>query len=113
MPDGPVCLCAANNPVKVGSLVGPLELELDLLLVPLSFVFDVELGASGHVDPLPGYLDLEPLARLEGVGQPPQLRHELRGGVDLLYVPLRLFAHQPSLVWFAKISHPSRSAFYQ
>jgi hypothetical protein len=37
-------------------------LELDLLLIALPLVFDVELGAGGHVDPLPGNLDLEALA---------------------------------------------------
>jgi hypothetical protein len=42
----------ANEPAQVRSPVGPFELELDLLFVPLSFVLDVELGASGHVDPL-------------------------------------------------------------
>src|SRR5215210_228208 len=76
------------------SLVGPLELEFDLLLAPLPFVLDVELGTSGHVDPFSGHLDLEPLARLEGVGQPAQLRYELGGGVDPLDIPVQLFAHQ-------------------
>jgi hypothetical protein len=38
-------------------------LELDLLLFPFPLVLDVELGAGGHVDPLPGHLDLEALAR--------------------------------------------------
>src|SRR5215217_6947281 len=77
--------------------VGPLELELDLFLAPLPLVLDVELRSGGHVDPLPGHLYLEPLARLQSVGQPAQLRYKLGGGVDLLDVPVWLFAHQCSL----------------
>jgi hypothetical protein len=40
-------------------------LEFDLLIVPLPFVLDVELGASGHVDPVSGHLNpiLSPLSR--------------------------------------------------
>src|SRR5215216_2452278 len=79
------------------SPVGPLQLELDLLLVPLPLVLDVELRSGWHVDSLPGNLDLEPLARLQSVGQPAQLRYKLGGGVDLLDVPVWLFAHQCSL----------------
>src|SRR5829696_5429119 len=78
--------------------VGPLELELDLHLVPLPLVLYVELGAGGHIDSLPGDLDLEPLARLQCIGKPSQLRHELRGGVYLLDVPVWFFAHPSSLV---------------
>src|SRR5918997_183751 len=89
---------AANEPAERKLPVGPLELELELLFVPLSLVLDVELGASGHVDPLSRDLDLEPLARLEVVGQPAQLRHELGGRVDLLDVPVPLLAHLFSLV---------------
>src|SRR5215203_6540299 len=76
--------------------VGPLELELDLLLIPLPLVFDVELGTGGHIDPLPGDLDLEPLARFQRIRQPSNLRHKPRGGVDLLDVPVALFAHRSS-----------------
>src|ERR687889_2115318 len=95
MPDGPVRLCTANNPVKVRSLVGPFKLELDLLIVPLSFVFDVELGTSGNVDPFSGHLNLESLPRLQGIGQPAQLRYELGRGVNPLDVPVVLpFAHR-------------------
>ena len=56
-------------------------------------MLDVELGTGWHVDSLPGHLYLEPLARLQSVGQPAQLRYKLGGGVDLLYVPVWLFAH--------------------
>src|SRR5215207_616411 len=87
---------AANGPARTRSLVGPFELEFDLLFVPLSFVLDVELGARRHVDPLSGHLNLEPLTSLEGVGQPAQLRYELGRGVDLLDVPVVLFAHRSS-----------------
>src|SRR5215207_7702415 len=66
--------------LRGGGRVGPLELELDLFLVPLPLVLYVELRSGWHVDPLPGYLDLEPLARLQRIGEPPKLRHELRGG---------------------------------
>src|SRR5215216_6785424 len=79
------------------SPVGPFKLEFDLLLVPLSFVLDVKLGTSGHVDPFSGHLYLESLARFEGVGQPAQLRYELGRGVDPLDVPVLLFAHRFSL----------------
>src|SRR5829696_4057594 len=79
------------------SAVGPLELELELLLVLLPLVLDVELGTGWHVDSLPGNLDLEALACLQSVGQPAQLRYKLGGGVDLLDVPIWLFAHQCSL----------------
>src|SRR5919107_5213284 len=79
------------------SPVGPLELELKLLLVLLPLVLDVEFRSGGHVDSLPGNLDLEPLARLQSVGQPAQLRYKLGGGVDLLDIPVWLFAHQCSL----------------
>jgi hypothetical protein len=61
-------------------------------------VLYVELGTGGHVDSLPGDLDLEPLAGLQRIGKPSQLRHELRGGVYLLDVPVWLFAHPSSLV---------------
>src|SRR5215218_2757807 len=60
-------------------------------------MLDVELSTGGHVDSLPGHLDLEPLAPLQSVGQPAQLRHKLGGGVDLLDVSVALFAHQSSL----------------
>src|SRR5215218_9456868 len=83
--------------------VGPLELELDLLLVPFPLVLYVELGAGGHIDSLPGDLDLEPLARLQCIGKPAQLRHELRGGVNLLDVPVWLFAHSTSLFANARL----------
>src|SRR5215203_6908460 len=87
---------AANESAKIRSLVGPFKLEFDLLFVPLSFVLDVELGASGHVDPFSGHLDLESLTRFEGVGQPAQLRYKLGRRVDLLNIPIPLFAH-----WFS------------
>src|SRR5919112_1754316 len=76
---------------------GPLELELELLLVLLPLVLDVELGTGGHVDSLPCHLYLEPLACLQSVGKPAQLRYKLGGGEDLLDVPVWLFAHQCSL----------------
>src|SRR5918997_4636483 len=88
---------AANEPAKIRSPVNPFKLELDLLFVPLSFVLDVELGTSGHVDPFSGHLNLESLTLLQGVGQPAQLRYELGRGVDLLDVPVVLFAHRFSL----------------
>src|SRR3712207_4407179 len=88
---------AANEPAEARSLVGPSELEFDLLFVPLPFVLDVELGTSGHVDPFSGHLDLEPLTLLKAVGQPAQLRYELGRGVDLLDVPILLLAHRFSL----------------
>jgi hypothetical protein len=56
--------------VKIRSLVGPFELKFDLLFFSLSFVLDVELGTSGHVNPFSGHLNLESLTRLQGVGQP-------------------------------------------
>src|SRR3712207_8130960 len=59
-------------------------------------VLDVEHRASRNVDPLSGDLDLEPLPRLQRVGQPAQLRHELRNGVDLLDVPVPLLVHPRS-----------------
>jgi hypothetical protein len=49
---------------ELRSLIGPFKLEFDLLLVPLSFMFDVELGASGNIDPFSGHLNLESLTRL-------------------------------------------------
>src|SRR3712207_9274980 len=64
-------------PARMRLLVRPFKLELQFLFVPLSFVLDVELCPGGHVDPLSGHLDLEPLTLLEGVGQPAQLRYEL------------------------------------
>src|SRR5215210_4653312 len=79
-----------------GSPVGPFKLEFDLLFVALSFVLDVELGAGGHVDSLSGHLNLEPLARLQGVGKPAQLRYELGRRVGPLDVPVLLFAHRSS-----------------
>src|SRR5215216_1533131 len=79
------------------SPVGPLQLELELLLVLLPLVLDVELGTGGHVDSLPGNLYLEALARLQSVGKPSKLRYKLGGGIDLLDVPVWLFAHQCSL----------------
>src|SRR5829696_5705763 len=79
------------------SPIGPFKLEFDLFVVPLSFVLYVELGTSGHVDPFSGHLDLESLARFEGLGQPAQLRYEFGGGVDLLDVSILLFAHRTSL----------------
>src|SRR5215217_2994935 len=85
---------AANEPAKARSAPAPFELELDLLFVPFPFVLDVEFGASGHVDPLSGHLDLEPLTLLERIGQPAQLRYELGSGVDFLDVPVVLLAHQ-------------------
>src|SRR5215210_9083442 len=78
--------------------VGPLELELDLLLVPLPLVLDVELGTGGHVNPLPGNLYLEPFSRLQRIGEPSKLRHELRGRVDLLDVPVWLFVQGSSRI---------------
>src|SRR5687767_342093 len=57
----------------------------------------VELRSGGHVDSLPGNLDLEALARLQSIGEPSKLRYKLGGGVDLLDVPAWLFAHQCSL----------------
>jgi hypothetical protein len=90
-------LLLGNEPAKIRLLVGPFKLEFDLLFVPLSFVLDVELGTSGHVDPFSGHLNLESLTRLEGIGQPAQLRYELGGGVDPLDVPVVLFAHRFSL----------------
>src|SRR5215207_1885950 len=95
--------CSSVEPSRVRRLVwskysgvGPLELELDLLLIALPLMLDVELGTGGHVDSLPGNLDLEPLARLQRIGKPSQLRHELRGGVDLLDVSVSLFVHRSS-----------------
>src|SRR5829696_4762639 len=79
------------------SPVGPLQLELELLFVLLPLVLDVELRSGWHVDSLPSHLYLEALARLQSVGQPAQLRYKLGGGVDLLDVPVWLFAHQCSL----------------
>ena len=76
--------------------VGPLELELDLLLIPLPLVLDVELGTGRNVDPLPRNLYLEALTRLQRIGEPSKLRHELRGRVDLLDVPVWLFARRAS-----------------
>src|SRR5215216_2521303 len=87
---------AAVKPAKVKSLVGPFKLEFDLLFVAVSFVLNVELGTSGHVDPFSGHLYLESLTRLEGVCQPAQLRYELGRGVNLLDVPVLLFAHRVS-----------------
>src|SRR5918999_331170 len=81
---------AANEPAKIRLLVRPFKLELDLLFVALSFVLDVELGTSGHVDPLSSNLNLEPLTSLQGVGQPAQFRYELGRGVDPLHVPVLL-----------------------
>src|SRR5918995_6558698 len=92
--------CSTVEPSRVRRLVwskysgvGPLELELELLLIALPLMLDVELGTGGHVDSLPGNLDLEALARLQRIGKPSQLCHELRGGVDLLDVSVSLFAH--------------------
>src|SRR5215218_728538 len=79
------------------SAVGPLELELELLLVLLPLVLYVELGTGRHVDSLPGNLDLEALAPLQSVGKPSKLRYKLGGGVYLLDVPVWLFAHRCSL----------------
>src|SRR5919112_5446684 len=95
--------CSSVEPSRVRRLVwskysgvGPLELELDLLLIALPLMLDVELGTGGHVDSLPGNLDLEALARLQRIGKPSQLRHELRGGVDFLDVSVSLFVHRSS-----------------
>src|SRR3712207_8845683 len=51
-------------------------------------------SSSRYVNPFSGHLNLESLPPLEGVGQPAQLRYELGGGVDPLYIPVLLLAHR-------------------
>jgi hypothetical protein len=66
-------------------------------------VLDVEFGPDGDVDPLACDLDLELLSLFERVRQPPQLRDELGGAVNLLDISLRLAAH--AIPHFHKASH--------
>ena len=80
--------------VDVGRVQRPGELELDLLVLLAALVLDRELGADGDLEALTGDLDAERLVLLQGVGQPPQLGHQLRGGVDALDVTSTL-CHVP------------------
>src|SRR5690606_8697634 len=61
----------------------PLDLELDLLLVPEPLVLDAERRARRHVDSLAGNLDIETLARLDRVCEPPELGRKLRVRIHL------------------------------
>ena len=90
--------------VDVGGVQRPGELELDLLVLLAALVLDRELGADGDLEPLTGDLDAERLVLLQGIGQPPQLGYQLRGGVDALDVTSTL-----SFLWRGCLWHLSRS----
>ena len=62
-----------------------------------ALVLDRELGPDGDLEALTGDLDAERLVLLQGIGETPQLGHELRRGVDAFDVTSTL-CHVLSMV---------------
>lgn len=68
----------------------PLDLKLELLLAACPFVLDVVGGPDRHRYSLPRNIDLEALPIFQSVRESSELRNELRNGVALLDISIRV-----------------------
>jgi hypothetical protein len=71
----------------------PQKLEFKLLSVSRALMLDVEICACRNTQSLPGNLDGEGFAHLDGISEAAELRCELGAGVDLLQISIRAFCH--------------------
>lgn len=99
------------HPRDVLSVRAPAQLKLELVPASGPFVLDIEGHVGWQPQALARHLNRERRARLKGVGEAPELSHELRPRVGTLEVTatITMLSHETPK-WRKVISRPNEAA---